>query len=85
MATLPLCIITAELCISNDPTFGLKHPGVPDGADGSDGTSYDLIENFTPSVALATGRVAYVPAVLCGDIYASSERHVCYTLRRGSG
>ena len=34
-------------------------------------------------VAQATGRVAYVPPLLCGDVYASSERHMCYTLRRG--
>jgi len=26
--------------------------------------------------------VAYVPLVLCGDVYASSERHLCHTLRR---
>ena len=66
--------------ISNDPNFRLKHPGVP---DGSDGTSYALTENYTLPVAQATGRVAYVPPLLCGDVYASSERHVCYTLRRG--
>jgi len=29
------------------------------------------------------GRVAYEPPLLCGDVFASSERHVCYTLRRG--
>jgi len=73
----------AEECISNDPNFCLKHPGVPDGSDGSDGTSYALTENYTLCVAQATGRVAYVPSLLCGDVYASSERHVCYTLHRG--
>ena len=25
--------------ISTDPAFRLEHPGVPDGSDGSDGTS----------------------------------------------
>jgi len=69
--------------ISNDPNFCLKHPGVPDGSDGSDGTSYALTENYTLPVAQATGRVSYVPPLLCGDIYTSSERHVCYTFRRG--
>jgi len=69
--------------ISNDPNFRLKHPGVPDGSDSSDGTSYTLTENYTLPVAQATCRVAYVPPLLCGDVYASSERHVCYTLRRG--
>jgi len=34
-------------------------------------------------VAQATGCVAYVPPLLCGDVYASSERLMCYTLRRG--
>jgi len=69
--------------ISNDPNFSLKHPGVPDGSDGSVGTSYALMENYTLHVAQVTGCVAYVPPLLCGDVYASSERHVCYTLRRG--
>ena len=69
--------------VSNDPNFHLKHPGVPDGSDGSDGTSYALTENYTLCVAQATGCVAYVPPLLCGDVYTSSERHVCYTLRRG--
>jgi len=40
------------------------------------------MENYTLPVAQAMGRVAYVPPSLCGDVYASSERHVCYTLRR---
>jgi len=69
--------------ISNNPNIRLKHQGVPDGSDGSDGTSYALKGNYTIPVAQATGRVAYVPPLLCGDIYASSERHVCYTLRMG--
>jgi len=69
--------------ISNDPNFRLKHPGVPEGSDGIVGTSYTLTENCTLPVAQATGRVAYVPPLLCGDVYTSSERHVCYTLRRG--
>jgi len=70
-------------CISNYPSFYQKHPCVPDGSDGSDGTSYPLTENYTLHIAQATGRVAHVPPVLSGDIYAPSERHVCYTLRSG--
>jgi len=69
--------------ISNEPNFRLKHLGVPDGSDGSDGTSYALTENYTLPVAQATCRVAYVPPLLCGYVYTSSERHVCYTLPRG--
>jgi len=34
-------------------------------------------------VAQAIGCVAYVPPWLCGDVYAPSEWHVCYTVRRG--
>jgi hypothetical protein len=45
-------------CISNNPGFRLKQPGVPDGSDGSDGTSYPLTENYTLPVAQVTGRVA---------------------------
>jgi len=44
--------------ISNNPGFRLKHPGVPDGSEGSDGTSYPLTENYTVPVAQATGRIA---------------------------
>jgi len=73
----------ALMFISNDPSFRLKHPGVSDGSDGYDGTSYPQTENYTLPVAQATGRVAYIPPLHCGDVYASSEQHVCYTLRRG--
>jgi len=69
--------------ISNEPRFRQKHPGVPDGSDSSDGTSYPLTENWTLPVAQATGRVAHLPLVLLGDVYAPSERHVCYTLCSG--
>jgi len=34
--------IQLEENISNDPSFRQKHPGVPDGSDGSDGTWYPL-------------------------------------------
>jgi len=69
--------------ISNDTGFHQKHQGVPDGCDGSDGTSYPLTENFTLPIAQGTGGVARVPPVLFVDVYASSERLVCYTLRSG--
>jgi hypothetical protein len=49
---------TSSQTISNNPSFRLKHPGVPDGYDGSDGTSHPLTENYTLPVAQATGRVA---------------------------
>jgi len=76
-------ITTTETDISNDPKFHLKHPGVPDSSDGSDRTSYAVTEIYTLPITQATGRIAYVPPLLCGDVYASSERHVCYTLSRG--
>jgi hypothetical protein len=44
--------------IRNNPGFRLKHLGVPDGPDSSDGTSYPLTENYTMPVAPPTGRVA---------------------------
>ena len=44
--------------ISNNASFRLKPPGVPDGSDGSDGTSYHLKENYTLPVAQAMGRIA---------------------------
>jgi hypothetical protein len=45
-------------CISNNHSFRLKHAGVPDGSDGSGGTSYPLTENYMLRVAQATQRVA---------------------------
>jgi len=44
--------------ISNNSSFHRKHPGVPNGSDGSDGTSYSLMENYTLSVARAMESVA---------------------------
>jgi hypothetical protein len=50
--------IAAANIISNNPSFRLKHLDVPDGSDGSDGTSYPLTENYTLPVAQVTGLVA---------------------------
>jgi len=44
--------------INNNFSFRWNYPGVPDGSDGSDGTSYHLKENYTLPVAQAMGRVA---------------------------
>jgi hypothetical protein len=44
--------------ISNNHSFRLKDPGVPDSSDGSDGGSYTLMENYTHPVTQSTGRVA---------------------------
>jgi len=44
--------------ISNNSSFRQKHPGVPDASDGSDGTSYPLMEDYMLPVAPATGCVA---------------------------
>jgi len=71
------------ICISNDPDFRLKHLGVQDSSDASDGTSYTLTEYPMLPITQATGHIVYVPPLLCGEVYASSEQHVCYTLRRG--
>ena len=51
--------------ISNNASFLLKHPGVPDGSDGSDGTSNPLTENYMLPVTQAMGRVAYLLTFLC--------------------
>ena len=71
--------------ISNNSSFRLKHPGVPDGSDGSGGTSYLLTDNQTRLVAQATGRVAYLP---CGGYYTmplilATRRVVYYAHRSG--
>jgi len=41
--------------ISNNSSFCQKHPGVPNGSDGSDRTSYPLTENYMLPVTQATG------------------------------
>jgi len=40
--------------ISNNPSCRQKHPGVPVGSDGSDGTSYPLTEKYTLPIARAS-------------------------------
>jgi hypothetical protein len=44
--------------ISNNSSFRLKQPGVQDGSDGSDRTSYTLTENYTLPVPQAMGRIS---------------------------
>jgi hypothetical protein len=69
--------------ISNNSSFHLKHPGVPDGSDGSDQTSYPLTENFTLLVAQATGRVSYLPPLPC-VWYTHHQNNKCVTLLAGA-
>jgi hypothetical protein len=69
--------------ISNIPSFRLKHPGVPDGSDGSDGTLYPLTENYTLPVAQATGCCAYSPPLLCAW-YTYHQNDMCVTLLAGA-
>lgn len=61
------------LGISNNASFRLKLPGVPDGSNGSNGTWYPLTENYMLPIAKETGRVAHIHPVLCGDVCAPSE------------
>jgi hypothetical protein len=70
-------------CISNNPSFRLKHPGVPDGSDGSDGPLNPLTENYTLRVAPAMGRVAYSPPLLCAQ-YTHHQNDTCVTLFAGA-
>jgi hypothetical protein len=65
--------------ISNKPSFRLKHLGVPNGSDGSDGTSYHLTENYKLPIAQATGGIAYSPPILCAW-YTHHQNDMCVTL-----
>jgi len=56
-------------CIRNNSSFRQKHPGVPDGSDGSDRTSNHLTENYTLPVTQAMGRVAYIPLLLISKMH----------------
>jgi hypothetical protein len=69
--------------ISNNTSFHLNHPGVPEGSDGCDGTSYPLTENLTLPVAQATGRVAYLPLLLCAR-YTHNQNNTCVILFAGA-
>jgi len=69
--------------ISNNASFRLKHPGVPDGSDGSDGTLYRLTENYTLPVTQVTCRVAYLPPLLCAW-YTHHQNDTCVTLFAGA-
>jgi len=69
--------------ISNYSSFCQKHPGVPDGSDGSDGTSYPLTENYTVPAALAMGRVAYV-LIYFVVTFTHHQKDTCVTLFAGA-
>jgi len=69
--------------ISNNPSLRLKHPGVPDDSDGSDGTSNPLTENYTLPVTQATGRIPYSPPLLCAR-YTHHQNDTCVTLFAGA-
>jgi len=69
--------------ISNNSSFRQKHPGVPDGSDGSDGTSYTLTENYTLPVAQAMGRVAYVLLYFVVT-FRHHQKDTCVTLFGGA-
>jgi len=66
--------VVAYSHISNDPSFHQKHPGVPDGSDGSDGTSYPLTENYTLHVALHTYLLYFLV------MYTHDQNDTCVTL-----
>jgi len=71
----------SRIIISN-ASFRLKRPGVPDGSDGSDRTSYTLTENYTHPIAQATGRLAYLPPLGC-TWYTHHQNDTCVTLFTG--
>ena len=74
---------TTDSFISNNSNFRQKHPGVPDGTDGSDRTSYLLTENSTLPVAQATGRVAYVLLYFVVT-FTHHQKDTCVTLFVGA-
>jgi hypothetical protein len=50
--------------IPNNPSFRLKYTVVPEGSDGSGGTSYTLTENQTQPIALHTSLAAAIKPCL---------------------
>jgi hypothetical protein len=61
--------------ISNNTSFRQKHPAVPDDSDTTDAISYPLTENDTLPIAHVTGRVAYLPPLLCTPIVVKYTHH----------
>jgi len=68
--------------ITNNASYLLKHPGVPDGSDGPDGTSDPVMDDYTLPVAQATGCVAYLHPLLC-PWYMHHQNDSCVTLFAG--
>jgi hypothetical protein len=61
--------------IRKNPGFRLKHTGVADGSDESDGTSYPLMENYMLPVAQAMGHIAYLLPLLCARNAVTDMHH----------
>ena len=76
LSPLQWCVDTIQTYITNNTSFHLKHPGVPDSSDGSNGTSYRLTEIYTLPVA-------YVPPLLWAW-YTHHENYTCVTLIAGA-
>jgi hypothetical protein len=68
---------------SNNSSFRLKHPGVPDGSDGSDGNSYPLPDNYMLPVAKATGRIPNLPPLHSAG-YTHHQNNMFVTLFAGA-
>ena len=81
-ALLRLLLLKNSRITGKNASFLLKHPGVPDGSDGSDGTSYPLTENYMLPIAQATGRLAYLPPLCCAR-YTHQQNDMCVTLFAG--
>jgi hypothetical protein len=73
--TVQQCIIHFGY-ISNNHSSRVKHPSVPDGPDRSDRVLHASCRPGDTSRCILT-------SITMRLVYASSERHVCYTLRRG--
>ena len=73
--------------ISSNSIFHQKHPGVLNHSDSFDRIWYPLTENHTLSVAQATGRVEYLPPLLCARnvmTYTHHRNDMCVTLFAGA-
>ena len=73
--------------ITNNPSLHKKHPGVLDGSDGSDRTSYPLTENYMIRITQVMGRIANLPPFLCARkvvTYMHHQNDTCVTLFAGA-
>jgi hypothetical protein len=73
--------------ISKNRSFNQKLLGLQNGSDGSDGTSYPVMENCTLPTTQGTGHIAYLHPLLRTEhvvMHTLQQNNTCATLFAGA-